>query len=209
MTHHYRLVRSAVTLAALLLLPAMTLAVTKDHSAEIGLAYTFTHFDTQTTLEYRVSPTVMVGYNFTKRHGVEVEFTSTTATTRKGPSFHVDVDTLRAGYVFNAFPKPKVVSFFRLGLGVWSIDPEPHKAGGSASRLDEGDTSVMLYSGGGFRFFITDRVAIRVAGSVDYIDAGNGLNHGDIQGSGDLGFVFMMGGREPAEKPAAEEEKKP
>jgi len=202
MPHHRRFARTAVTLAALSLLPALALAETKGHSAEVGIAYTFTHFDTQTDLEYRLSPSIMAGYNFTKRHGAEVVFNSTTATPRKGDPLKVDVDVLRIGYVFNAQSKPKIVSFFRLGLGIWSIDPEPSP--NPPPRLEEGDTSPMIYTGGGFRFFMTERLAIRVAGSFDYIDAGNGLAHGDVQATADLGFTFTMGGRESVEAPPSE-----
>lgn len=186
-------------------LPALSLAQNKDGSAEIGLAYTFDHFDSQTGLSYRVAPSIMVGYNFTKRHGAELEYTSLTATPRQGESFSVDVDILRLGYLFNAYPKPKVVSFFRFGAGIFSLNPEDHKKG--PSRLEEGKTSSMIYSGGGLRWFIRPKIGIRLAASIDFVNSGRGFINGDVQAAGDLGFVFLMGGHEPVEKPT--EDKKP
>lgn len=205
MSRHSRFARSAALFGVLLITPALALAQNRERSAEVGLAATFTHFDTQTGLGNRVSPSVLVGYNFTKRHGAELVFNSQTATPRAGDSFRIDVDTLRLGYLFNAYPKEKIVSFFRLGLGWWNIDPEPHSAG--SSQLEEGDTAFMLYSGGGVRWFVTPRVGIRLAATVDFIDRGSNYAHPDIQATGDLGVVFVLGGREPTEKP--EEPEKP
>jgi len=195
-----RSVRTALMVAVLLLIPAMAQAQNKDGSAEVGLAYTFTHFDTQTSLAYRVSPSIMLGYNFTKRHGGELVFTSTTATPRKGESFQVDVDVVRVGYIFNAYPKPKIVSFFRFGFGAFVLSPEAHTSG--PARLEEGKSSFMIYSGGGFRWFLSPKIGIRLAGSLDFVDSGKGFANSDVQAAGDLGVVFLMGGHEPAEKPA-------
>ena len=195
-----RSVRTALIVAVFLFLPAMALAQNKDGSAELGIAYTFNHFDTQTALSYRVSPSIMLGYNFTKRHGGELVFTSSTATPRKGESFQVDVDVVRVGYIFNAYPKPKVVSFFRFGFGAFVLSPEDHTSG--PTRLEEGKSSFMIYSGGGFRWFVSSKVGIRLAASLDFIDASKGFANADVQATGDLGVVFLMGGHEPTEKPA-------
>src|SRR5215475_2987612 len=77
-----RFARLAAIAAVVVLAPALAQAQNKDGSAEIGIAETFTHFDTQTSLAYRVSPSIMIGYNFTKRHGGELVYESATATPR-------------------------------------------------------------------------------------------------------------------------------
>ena len=193
-----RFARPAVMFAALLLLPALALAQNKERSVELGLMYTFTHFDSQTGLAFKTSPTILVGYNHTKRHGLELMFNSMTATPRTGDSFLVDIDTLRLGYTFNAYPKPKVVSCFRIGAGVWVIAPESHVGG--PDRLEDGDSNLLVYTGGAFRWYFHPRVGIRMGASIDFIDAGQGFTHPDVQATGDFGVVFLMGGREETEK---------
>lgn len=201
MPSRLRCVRQAVALVALALVPTLTLAANKHHSVEFGGAYTFIRFDPDGSLDARSAPSLILGYNFTKRHGAELLFTSTTATPDTGPSVGVDVDILRLGYTFNAYPREKLVSFFRAGLGVMALDPQEDPS----VPEQEKDTRAMMYSGGGVRMFITERFAIRLAGTIEAIETGNGLLSGDVQATGELGAVFIIGGSEPAEKKAPEE----
>ena len=201
MPSRLRCVRQAVALVALALVPTLTLAANKHHSVEFGGAYTFIRFDSGSPLDGRFAPSLILGYNFTKRHGAELLYTSTTATPNTGPSVGTDVDILRLGYTFNAYPREKLVSFFRAGLGIMALDPQEDP------RVPEQDkdTRTMMYSGGGVRMFITERFAIRLAGTIEAIETGNGLLSGDVQATGELGAVFIIGGSEPAEKKEPEE----
>jgi hypothetical protein len=202
-------VRKALLCTVVALLPALLFAENKSGSVEVGGLLTFIRFDSQTELSSRFAPSLVVGYNFTKRHGAEFLLTSTTATPRTGPSIATDIDMLRVGYTFNAYPREKMVSFFRLGLGIWKIDPEENPE--ASDRLSESDSDLMIYSGGGVRFFIKPRLAIRLAGTVDFIDVGDGFSNPDVQATGELGVSFLLGGHEDVPKPdeAAPAETKP
>src|SRR5262245_18677117 len=102
----------AVACSTLLaLVPAAALAENKDGSIEVGLFATWLRFDPQSELDSRFAPSFLVAYNFTKRHGAEVIFTSATATPDAGASFPVDLDIMRIGYTYNAYPREKMVSF--------------------------------------------------------------------------------------------------
>ncbi|HKY33722.1 MAG TPA: outer membrane beta-barrel protein [Candidatus Polarisedimenticolia bacterium] len=195
--------RSALLTLALALIPAAAAADNKEGSIELGLAATFIRFDSQAEMDHRFGPTFHLGYNFTKRHGAELSFTSVTATPNSGPSFPIDVDVARLGYVFNAYPRERMVSFFRFGVGAWKIDPEPHPR--APERISDPDNNLLLYSGGGVRFFLHDRLAVRFAATVDAVDFGDGILNPDIHASGDFGLVFLLGGRDAAE-PSGETE---
>ncbi|MGH9868454.1 MAG: hypothetical protein ACREAA_09870 [Candidatus Polarisedimenticolia bacterium] len=196
------LCKAVVCTTLLALVPTALHAENKDGSFEVGLFTTWVRFDPQSDLDSRFAPSLLVAYNFTKRHGGEMVFTSVTATPDQGTSFPVDVDIVRLGYTYNAYPREKMVSFFRLGVGVQRIDPEENAD--ASERLEDDTTDPMIYSGGGLRYFIKPWLAVRLAASVDFIDAGNGFPNADIQATGDLGLSFLMGGREAA--PPADEE---
>jgi hypothetical protein len=205
-------VSKALLCTALTLLPAVALAENKRGSVEVGVLTSFVRFDSQSELDGRFAPSLLVGYNFTRKHGAEFMFTSTTATPNAGPSIATDIDIIRLGYVYNAFPREKMVSFFRLGAGIWKIDPEDHPD--ATERLAESDSNPMIYSGGGIRYFFKPWLAGRLAGTVDFIDGGDGFANADVQATGEVGVSFLFGGREEAPEPdeaapPAEEEKKP
>ena len=183
----------------LALVPTALLAENKEGSFELGLFTTWVRFDPQSDLDSRFATTFLVGYNFTKRHGGELVFTSTTATPDGGASFPVDVDMMRLGYTYNAYPKEKMVGFFRMGVGVWKIDPEEHPD--APERLEDSQSEPMIYSGGGLRYFFKPWLALRIAATVDFIDSGSGFPNADVQATGDLGVSFLLGGRETAAKP--------
>jgi len=202
MSSLWRLARPAAVLAVLAVLTTTSFAQNKDGSAEIGLSYSYIRFDEQSEIDDRIVPTAMVGYNFTKRHGGEIVFSSSTATPERGPSFPVDVDILRVGYTFNAYPKQRAVSFFRIGTGVYVVNPAEHPQ--ASSRLDHSETKWMLYTGGGIKFFFNESLALRFSLTADLADAGAGAAHPDVHAAGDIGLVVVIGGREPEEKPAEE-----
>ena len=191
-----RLCKAVVCITLLALLPTALLAQNKDGSIEVGLFTTWVRFDPQSDLDSRFAPSLLVAYNFTKRHGGEIVFTSFTATPNQGDSFPVDMDIVRLGYTFNAYPREKMVSFFRIGVGVNRYDPEDHPE--ASERLEDPKTDPMIYSGGGLRYFLKPWMAIRLAASVDFIDSGNGFPNADVQATGDLGLSFLFGGREEA-----------
>lgn len=202
-----RFARPAVVALILVLLPASLRAENMKHSFELGGGFNYLHFDGQTSLDYTIGHYLLAGFNLTKRHGVELGVTMVTATPVEGSSFDTQVSVLRAGYTYNAYPRKKIVSFFRLGVGRFAIDPDRDPDAGSA--LESNDARFMLYTGGGVRFFITDWMGVRVSATWDVIDTGEGIGHLATQGSAELGMTFLIGGKEaeaePAEPPPAEE----
>jgi hypothetical protein len=213
MPSRHRFARLALAALALSLLPSAAAAQNKARSVELGGFASFLRFDGETALSYRFVPSILVGYNFTKRHGIEAMGSFGSATPDAGPSFQTDVGIFRVGYTYNAYPKEKMVSLFRIGVGRWAIDPDrvpPHvdpngvKHVVKVSAPEDNDQHFLFYLGGGVRFFIKEWLAIRVAGSFDVINTTGGIGKSDTQGTGDVGLVFLFGGREtPAEEPSA------
>ncbi len=208
-----RCLRLVVILAVLVSLPALAHTEIKERSFELGLAAGFIHFDTQSVLTSDTAPTALVGYFFTKRHGAELLYTHLHANGETAPFVHTDVDMWRLGYTYNTSHREKLGSFFRFGFGRWAIDPE--NVHGASERLQSGDRNMMIYSGGGFRFRVTEMIGVRVAATVDFIDAFNGILNADLQATGEVGVTILLGGRESSPEPAEsldapkEEPKKP
>ncbi len=202
-----RTARRRVTAPALAILclsfwPAA--AQNKDRSFELAAMFTWVRFDGDTALDDKTMPSFLVHYNFTKRHGTELMLTAGSPTPDRGDPIDIDVSILRAGYVFNAYQGDKVVSFFRFGTGLWNQDVEPHTGG--PSRLKDDDTNLMMYSGGGARYFFAPRVAFRIGFAFDLIAIEHGLLNGDSQLTFDVGFSVLLGGTDaPEQEPPAEE----
>lgn len=192
MPSRFRAVRLAVALAVLAILPSFALAANKAHSFEIGGAFTFVRFDTQMELSSRIAPSLILGYNFTKRHGGEMVYTSTKATPDNSDHFDVDVDIIRLGYTFNSYPRENMTSAFRFGVGMVRTDPDP--AVNPSNPLSGRDTNPFIYTGGTYRYFFSDRIAMRLAATIDLISRQGGLANGDVEATGELGLVFMLGG---------------
>jgi len=190
-------VRLAVLLAVAASLPVASWAETKAQSFEIGGALLFVRPDPDSDLSSRFAPRMILGYNFTKRHGAELLYDSFNMTPDNGPSFPIDVNVLRVGYVFNAYPKEKIVSFFRFGTGVWSLNPVDAPSG-APSNLVENDSNFMLYSGGGFRYFLRDNLALRFSATIDFVQSTPGIANNEIEATGEFGVTFVLGGKEPS-----------
>lgn len=198
-----RLAGPAAILAAMALLPGLALAENQNDSIELGLSLSFLKFDTQALIDEKFTVSLGAGYNFTKRHGGEFSFTSTTVSPDKGGGFPIDVDIYRVGYTFNAYPRERFVSFFRAGVGMMTIDPiDPFLA---PSHLEESDRQAIIYGGGGLRYFLTDRLALKVAATLDFLDTGDTFLNPGVQTTGDFGVVYLFGGREETEEPAEPE----
>jgi len=103
---------------------------------------------------------------------------------------------LHLGYTFNAYPREKVVSFFRFGAGVWAVDPVDPPATRVPSTLRENDTHYLVYSGGGFRYFLRDNLALRFAATVDFVQTSPGIANNEVEASGEIGVTFLLGGKE-------------
>jgi len=205
-----RLARPALVVLVLMLVPASLRAENMKHSLELGAGFNFVRFDGETALDYTFGPSVLAGFNLTKRHGVELGLTLLTATPDQGASFDTTVSILRAGYTYNAYPRSKMVSFFRIGLGRFAIDPERDPDAGKA--LQHNDANLMVYAGGGLRYFFNEWVGMRLSATFDAINTGNGIGHLGTQASGELGVIFLLGGKEteePATEPPPPTEEKP
>ncbi len=206
--------RAASLLTALAVWWVPALAQTKARTWELGGTITFTNTDSQTTVQNGFSPSLLVGYTFTPRHGAEVVLTRWSASEDKGPALDLVVSVLRLGYTYNAYPREKVISFFRFGAGFYDLDVEElEDLTDVPERLQEDESHVIVYGGGGVRFFLNNWLAVRAAGAIEAINSGNGISNSDVQGTGDLGLVIFLGGRdvtapeERSEEPPAEETK--
>lgn len=187
--------RTLLIATFLLIAPSMAHAENRKNSIEFGGLWTFVRFDTNAGLESDFSPTAQLGFHFTKRHAAELSLTTGTATADFG-GFKVDVDILRAGYTYNAYPRERFVSFFRSGIGMMSLHPEEDPD--ASSRLDSADHQIMFYGGAGLRIFFNDTIAFRIDGTIDFIDGGEGFAHADVQASGGVGVVIVLGGSDEA-----------
>lgn len=200
-----------LTLVVLLLSALCTAAraETKAYDFEVGGMYSFVRFDGSTSLTYRFAPSLLFGYNFTRRHGLEAIGTVGRSTPDGGNSYVTDFSIFRVGYTANIYPREKITSLFRMGVGRWATDPTRERDAIKAHA--ENEQHFFFYMGGGVRFHIKEWLAIRLDGSLDVINRSGGLGKSDTQAVGDFGVVFFLGEKqppaEPAEEPPAEEPK--
>ena len=183
--------RALLTAICLLIVPSLALAENRKSAVEFAGLWSFIRYDSNAGLDSDFAPTALVGFHFTKRHAGELSLTTTTSTAEEG-GFSVDVDILRAGYTYNAYPRERVVSFFRSGFGTMALHPENDPD--ASERLASADHQLMFYGGAGVRFFFNDKIALRLDGTIDFIDGPEGFAHADIQATGSVGVSFVLGG---------------
>lgn len=191
-----RSIRVLVVLAIVAMLPTTASAANKEGSIEIGGNISFINIDPAIFVNNDFTSTLLMGYNFTKRHGIEATYSSFEGRPLSGDPFPIDVDIFRFGYTYNAYPREKIVSFLRAGVGTWIIHPE--KSANAPDPLQQSDHRPLIYAGGGVRLFINDTIAIRIDGSIDAIDR-DGFFTPDINGTAGVGVVFLLGGHEPVD----------
>ncbi len=192
--------RTAIALAVLFLLlaaPTTGWAENRHHSLEIGASAELTRFDSNSGMQTDTAPSALVAFNFTKRHGMEVAYSSRTVNP-DAASFEVDVDILSIGYNYNAYPRERVVPFLRTGMGFRSLRPESDPD--PTERLEDSDRNLFIYGGAGFRYFFTESVAMRIDGVLRFVEVDKGFLQPDVEGTLAFGAVFLVGGRdiEPA-----------
>ena len=191
-----RSIQVFVVLAIVAMLPTTASAANKKGSVEIGASFSFIRVDPETELDNEVTGTLLLGYNFTKRHGIEGTYSSFEARPDGGDPFPIDVDVFRLGYTYNTYPREKMSSFIRAGVGQWIIHPEKNST--ASQTLEDSNHRTLIYAGGGVRFFINDTIAIRLDGSIDAIGR-DGFLQPDLNGTAGLGVIFVLGGHEPAD----------
>jgi hypothetical protein len=183
--------RTLLIAISLLIVPSLTSAENRKSSIEFAGLWSFIRYDSNAGLDADFAPTAQLGFHFTKRHAAELSLTTTTSSAEQG-GFNVDVDILRAGYTYNAYPRERVVSFFRSGIGMMALHPEDDPD--PSVRLESPDHQIMVYGGAGVRFFFNDTIALRLDGTIDFIDGPDGFAHADIQATGSVGVAFVLGG---------------
>ncbi len=197
----------AAGLVALFLCFSPSVAQNDQGTLEVGGFASFVRFDPDSDIDPSIAPTVLVGYNFSKRHAGEISFTAVGSSAADGPAVDVDADIIRAGYTFNTYPKEKRVAFFRAGIGLLQLDVS--EAPGTPDNLEDPDDEVFFYGGGGYRWFINRKWAVRLAGTLDFLEGDDGYKDVQIQGTMDLGVVYLFGTRDvkPLTEPLEEEPK--
>lgn len=175
----------------LIIMPSLALAENRKSAVEFGGLWTFIRFDSNSGIESEFAPTAVLGFHFTKRHAAELSLTASTSTAKEG-GFKIDTDVFRVGYTYNAYPRERFVSFFRSGIGVMAIHPEDDPD--ASDDLDSSDHQIMIYGGAGLRIFFNDKLAFRIDGSLDFVDSGDGITHPDVQATGGMGLVIVLGG---------------
>jgi len=190
--------RALLIAMSLLIVPSLALAENRRNSVEFGGLWTFIRFDSNSKIDSETAPTAQLGFHFTKRHAAELSLTTGAASADVG-GFKIDVDILRAGYTYNAYPRERIVSFFRAGIGVMSLHPEPDPE--APDRLQDDDNQLMAYGGAGIRFFFNDTIALRIDGTVDFLDGGEGFAHADVQAAAGIGVIMVLGGTDESPAP--------
>jgi len=190
--------RTLLIATFLLIAPSMLHAENRKNAIEFGGLWTFVRFDSNAGIESEFAPTAQLGFHFTRRHAAELSLTTSTATADSG-GFKIDVDILRAGYTYNAYPRERFVSFFRAGVGMMSLHPEDDPD--ASSRLNSSDHQLMAYGGAGLRIFFNDMIAFRIDGTVDFVESGDGFAHADVQATGGMGIVVVLGGTDETPAP--------
>lgn len=194
-----------------LVLCSPCLAENDDNTWEFGGFFGFVRFDPDTDINSTFAPSVLVGYNFTKRHGGEFSYSTVSSSGDRGPAVDVDVDIVRFGYTFNAYPKEKRVAFFTAGIG--NVSTDPGEAEEVVERLEDSDDNLFVYTGGGYRWFINRKWGVRLHGTLDFVEGSEGgLEHYEINGTASVGIVYIFGTRDvqpPAEPPAEEPAEEP
>ena len=190
--------RSAPALAIaslVLIMPSLLQAENRRHSMELGGTMNFHRFDSDAGIESEYGPTAIAGFNFTKRHGIEATYATFTGASDDVP-FEVNVDIITLGYTFNAYPRERIVSFFRSGVGMMVVDAKSDKP--EASQIDSDGRNPLLYGGAGIRFFVNDNVAIRLDAALLFVEIEDGFVKPDVHGTIGLGAVVLIGGSDPA-----------
>ncbi len=78
--------RLAATFLVSILLISPVFAENDDGTWEVGGFMSFFRFDPDSDLDSRFAPSVLVGYNFTKRHSGEFTFSTLTTSAESGPA---------------------------------------------------------------------------------------------------------------------------
>ena len=185
----------AAGLIALFLCWSPSLAANDDGTWELGGFLSFVRFDPDLRVSSEFAPSVLVGYNFTKRHGGELSFTTVGASAERGPAIDVDADIIRAGYTFNTYRTENRVPFFRAGIGLLMLDVNG-EGSNIPDSLQDPDDEVLLYGGGGIRWFINQKWAVRLAGTLDFFQGNDGWKNPQSMASADIGVVYLFGTRD-------------
>jgi hypothetical protein len=179
------LVTAAALSLAALLGGTSTHADMRDGAVEFG-AYVFrANFDNESNIEDDEGFGARLGIVFTEQHELEFSFDHI-ATQDEFFGLDVDLDTLKAGYIYNFIPDGVVSPFITVGGGFQQV---------SIDAFGEDETDPLAFGGGGVRFFIGDVLNIRVDGLVQAVlpdaDPDDALWDGLLQ----AGVGWVIGGR--------------
>ena len=118
---------------------------------------------------------VRYSYNFTNSFGLEAQLghTQSSATKLAGGDIDLDLTTLDLDAVWNFDTGTKLVPYVLGGVGYASANldaPITGTVGGQAVRLDD-DDGFTLNAGVGARYFVSDKVSLRLEARYRYVDA--------------------------------------
>jgi hypothetical protein len=181
-----RILISAAAFACVALVGGSTSwADMRKGGVELG-AYVFSaNFDDDSNIDNDEGFGGRLGILFTERHELEFSFDHV-STEDEFLGFDVDLDTWKAGYIYNFIPDSFVSPFIEVGGGFQNVDIE---------LFGDSETDPMAYGGGGVRFFIGNVFNFRLDGLIQAVfpndDPGDALYDGILQG----GVGWVIGGR--------------
>jgi len=117
---------------------------------------------------------VRYGYNFTETWGIELSLAqaNTAVTELAGSDVNVDVTLLDVDAVLHLLPNSRIVPYLVAGIGYADAsfdNPIQGTVNGQPVRLDE-DGGITANAGLGAKYFVNDRVMVRLDGRYRYID---------------------------------------
>ena len=164
----FRMICCLLVLAAAAL-PSLTRAASRNNSWELGAFGQYVNFDNDLGVDNGAGFGGRIGYNFIGGH--ELEFTGSYTGTEEnftGLDLDTDVTTWTVGYLYNWTPDDDVVPFFTGGIGSANTDID----------VLGSESDFTIYLGGGTRFYLNDRVSIRLDGRWMHIDTSPSTNNG-------------------------------
>jgi len=143
-------------------------------------------FEGDQNLENSMTYGLGIGYHFTSKCALEGLFNFTDTETDPGGA---DVDALlyRLDGLYHFSPASKLVPFLAAGIGAITIDPA----------VGASDTDFLASYGGGLKYFITDKIALR--GDIRHIIPFDAVQNNLMITAG---LAFLFGGQPPVQEAA-------
>ncbi|HKY30910.1 MAG TPA: outer membrane beta-barrel protein [Candidatus Polarisedimenticolia bacterium] len=185
------LVAAAAILSAALLGFDPLRAEMRKGAIELG-AYVFrANFDSDSNIENDEGFGARLGILFTEQHELEFSYDHL-STEDEFFGGDVDLDTFKAGYVYNFLPDSAVSPFITVGGGLQRLEFVVEDLLGFEDEVDE--TDPLAFGGGGVRFFIGNVFNIRADAQIVAVFPDDDPDDTLIDGLLQAGVGWIIGG---------------